>query len=1349
MKEKFYSNLTNLYSLTKTLRFELIPESATKKRLNEWIQEYNSNVISNDNFVAIDYKKMKAYNNAKHLLDILHENYINIALESEIAKSIDISKYFELYCKKDNAIGYKKELINEEKELRSIVGNSFGVAEEYYVGKIKDAISKFGKEMNLTSRQEESVLTDKNIIKYVRKNADELIGDKINNVMIESLCEFDGFFGYLNKYNENRNNYYKFKDENAASIATRIVTDNLPIFCDNIITFENNQEIYNSIYEQLKNEEKELKIKDYNGNEKNILGVNTKIFDLENFKECLSQNGIYIYNDIVSEWNLIINLYNQMNSKDKSFIKLAQFSKLKKQIGCGMRKSLFFAIEKDWQNDLDDSDKGKDVILSVERLLKKMAEKGEKYLGANKESTLQRIIDYILSSKDYAGFYWNSKAIDTISNKYFANWHSIKDKLYENKVWSCVSYDKKRDEQIKINDAVEIVELFKILDKEDKNNTFKQNIYDMHKDIIDKNKTVSECLINFLILEINDNVNYFEKNKSIILNLKKYKERNIEEGEEDINILLIKSWFDSVINILSILKFFSIARNKIKGKSIDSELYNYIEEVLHPEDAQWNIWYDGIRNYLTKKEYDKEKENMIRLNFNSAYLDRGWSLQYKKALINYEGNKYLCIFKSEAIFKEGSDIYNGDSAYLIKNVNLKFKTLMGKGFKSFYGKAYSEIKTEDGLKAVELAQKYIMKNMAKKYPILQSICYGKFTSVKEFENRVDALLSDITGNEYVSIEWGKIVELEKNGDIFLFKISTKDIKEKAEGKPDLQTIYWNDVLQENSEHRLCGGSQFFMRNSISREPRVIHKKGSILINKRLSSGLNIPKELYLKITSMMHNVKNVDEAKQIIIDNQLLKKYDEIHIEDIGIKIATHDIVKDKRFYGNEKFLFYCPIELNYSRKKYGKKVSLALNDINNRVNEIYSKQIDKLYIGIDRGERHLIYISILDKDGQIVLSEPWDSINETNYLSKLEDISDLRKNERKSWQKIDSISKLKEGYISNVVHMIVKRLIDKPSFVVMEDLNTKFKNNRVKIEKSIYQKFEVALGKKLNFIVDKEINEPEVGSIKNAIQLTPPLNNYKDIENKKQFGVMLYTRANYTSVTDPVTGWRRTVYLKKDNEENIKKQVLKEFQEIGFDGKDYFFEYVDKNTGKMWKLYSSCNGISLPRYRYGKTDKNVPEIENIDLVKILDELFSNFDKQVSIKKQIENGKELKKINGRKETAWQSLIFVINIIQQIRNNGIKENDKNFLYSPVRDENGKHFDSRECDNNKLPADADANGAFNIARKGIIMDEHIRFCYNNKIDTKNINLFVSDEEWDWWLQDRNEWNNKLEKFAVKGK
>jgi CRISPR-associated protein Cpf1 len=340
-----------------------------------------------------------------------------------------------------------------------------------------------------------------------------------------------------------------------------------------------------------------------------------------------------------------------------------------------------------------------------------------------------------------------------------------------------------------------------------------------------------------------------------------------------------------------------------------------------------------------------------------------------------------------------------------------------------------------------------------------------------------------------------------------------------------------------------------------------------------------------------------------------------------------------------------------------------------------------------------------------------------------------------------------------------------RPTFVVLEDLNTGFKRSRQKFEQQVYQKFELALAKKLNYLVDKSVKDiNQIGSVANALQLTLPVANYQDIENRKQVGIMLYTRANYTSVTDPATGWRKTIYLKGGSEAEIKKQIVgtKEnqfkdgaFSEIGFEGNDYFFTYTDKNSAKEWMLWSGKNGESLVRYRFKRgNSKNESIIESIDVKPLLDKLFEKFDKSTSLKTQLENGKELQKVNGH--TVWETLRFVIDIIQQIRNSGdvTKKQDDNFLLSPVRNGQGEHFDSRKG-LTMLPKDADANGAYNIARKGIIMYEHIKHLgdeWNRKVkidgnDTIDLDLFISDKEWDLWLTNREKWKSSLNYFASK--
>lgn len=201
-------------------------------------------------------------------------------------------------------------------------------------------------------------------------------------------------------------------------------------------------------------------------------------------------------------------------------------------------------------------------------------------------------------------------------------------------------------------------------------------------------------------------------------------------------------------------------------------------------------------------------------------------------------------------------------------------------------------------------------------------------------------------------------------------------------------------------------------------------------------------------------------------------------------------------------------------------------------------------------------------------------------------------------------------------------------------------------------------------------------------------------------------------------------------------------FEDIGFDGKDYFFTYGVPHTGKTWTLYAGHDGKSLERFHrernaYGEW---IPEPQN--LTAMLDEIFAKFDKSKSLLGQMRDGVALSKLAAHKfakYSAWESLRFILDLVQEIRNTGTTKRDDDFILSPVRDEKGVHFDSRVywdkeqqgevCD---MPTCGDANGAFNIARKGIIMSEHIK---------RGLNPYIFDEEWDAWLASKDMWEKWL--------
>ena len=95
---------------------------------------------------------------------------------------------------------------------------------------------------------------------------------------------------------------------------------------------------------------------------------------------------------------------------------------------------------------------------------------------------------------------------------------------------------------------------------------------------------------------------------------------------------------------------------------------------------------------------------------------------------------------------------------------------------------------------------------------------------------------------------------------------------------------------------------------------------------------------------------------------------------------------------------------------------------INYDVQNLLRESNKHYVIGIDRGERNLIYISVIDEKGNIVEQK---SLNEivsdngykVNYHSILDRKEKERDNARKDWKTIGTIKELKEGYLSQVIH--------------------------------------------------------------------------------------------------------------------------------------------------------------------------------------------------------------------------------------------------------------------------------------------------------------------------------------------
>jgi hypothetical protein len=1375
-----FNAFTNLYSLTKTLRFELIPIGNDGKRLSAESAESQFKQIKEQ-----DVKIKEAYIALKPVMDHIHERIINGSLTSDDAKNIDFSSYFNEYKK-----GKKKKLDVFEKSLRKNIGESFEKAANEFaknVGNDEKGKSIFkkknGKDLGVKYLKQEGIL------KYIENNIGNLVPIEQVKQFIEKketvkgkgkkeivktghLATFDKFFTYFSGYNQNRGNYYVTEKEASTAVATRIVHENLPKFCDNLIQFSGRTEHYLGALWRLINNGKTTQIKDA---ETNMMidaePIKEGLFDIKKFSECLAQNGIDAYNRVIGHYNLLINLYNQSFKDENNFNKLPQFKTLYKQIGCGKRKALFNALKYDTIQEQVNADENTDEILNLEKLLITINEVSKKYFieqKANTETTtIYTFTNWLRQYNDWKGVYWSKAAVDEVSNQYLANWHDIKDRIQnvlqgKNKTQKdmlkpVASYDKKREEQLKMNDAVELSGLFGLLDEERKLGWskifFKESILEDRGILIDEEKTQSQNLIHLICSVIEDLAKEFCAESDKILKISDYK-------NED-NIFQIKKWLDKTKPIFWSIKYFHVKESKIKGDTINPELSNMLDALIYAKDASWFDWYDLARNYLTQKPQEDAKKSKLKLNFGSSSFLYGLSQDFdaKAGLIFEKNGQYyliinFCLSKKDIdeINKKNTEINDFATRIIIdfqKPDHVNTPRLFIRSNGDNYAPAVSQynLPIEDIIDIYDSQKfktKYRESNENDYYVSLHKLIdyfkkgFSKHDSYKHFnfewkETSQYKDISDFYHDTEISCyklkeekcSWSSLLKFVDEGKIFMFQIYNKDSsqKKKLGGKDNIHTYYWKSLFNKTSVYKFGtqGAEMFFREKSIDYLPEYDNgrEKG--------------------------HHYK------------ELKNKFD-------------YPIISNRRFIDN-KFLFHCPIIINYqtlvSGIKEGKPNPQAIKIVTETVNDKFTQTDDIQFLGIDRGEKHLIYYSLLNAKGEITGQGHFDEINKTNYLGKINDAANKRREKQENWQQKGNISNLKDGYISLVVHEIIEKMKDndgnyKPSFIVLEDLNTGFKRGRQKFEQQVYQKFELALAKKLNYLVDKKANVGEIGSVTHAMQLTPPVANYQDIENRKQVGVMLYTRANYTSITDPATGWRKTIYLKKGKDDDVKKQILDVFSEISVNDKgDYRFTYNDENSEKEWMLWSGKDGKSLERYRAERgKDKNKYIVKSFDVKKDLDELFKDFDASKSLKSQLENGKVLQKVN--EHSAWETLRFVIDVIQQIRNSGdaSKGQDDNFLLSPVRNEEGEHFDSRNYQDQEIPKqpkDADANGAYNIARKGIVMCEHIKQWIKNgkqkkkkeksENETTDLSLFVSDSEWDLWLLNRKKWEQNLPMFASK--
>lgn len=1264
-----------------TLRNKLIPIGKTADNLKQFLEK--------------DQERADAYPEIKNLIDEIHRGFIEDTLTKFSFVWEPLFDDFELYQNEKD----KSKKATKKKDL-----------EKFQSGARKKIVEAFKKHPDYDKLFKDGLF--KELLPALIENS---IDSEISNKE-EALKVFDRFSTYFVGFHENRKNMYS-EEEKSTAISYRIVNENFPKFYANVKLYnylkENFPQIISETEESLKNHLNEKKL--------------DEIFNVESFNDVLAQSGIDFYNTViggistetekVQGLNEKINLTRQkLPAEEKNKLR-GKMVVLFKQILSDRGTSSFIPVGFNNNDEVYSSVKSFNdefVNLSV----------------CETKELFKQVAEFNLSE-----IYVPAKSLTNFSQNIFGSWSILTEGLFlleKDKVKKALS----ENQEEKIN---------KEIAKKDYSLDELQVAYERycneHNFSVEKN-----CKDYFDVVDYRSENEKSDKKKFSILSAitesySKIDFENIHDLQQEKEAATpIKTYLDEVQNLYHHLKLVDYRGEEQK----DSNFYSKLDEII-TQLSEIIPLYNKVRNFVTKKPGEMKK---IKLNFDCPTLANGWDENKESSndaiILRKDGKYYLGIFNPNNKPKFSKNENNSESFY----EKMVYKLLPGpnkmlpkvffstKGQESFLppkdlllGYDAGKHKKGDSFDK-EFMYKLIdwFKDAINRHEDWKKFNFV-FSPTKSYED-MSGFYREVELQGY-KVSFQKITDTEINsfvsdGKLFLFQIYNKDFASKASGKKNLHTLYWENLFSEENLKDVClklnGEAELFWRKpSLNKEKVTVHKKGSILVNRTTNDGKSIPEEIYQEIYQFKNKmIDNLSENAKSLLDSGV-----------VVCKEATHDITKDNRF-TEDTYLFHCPITMNFKAPDKSNK------EFNNQVLEVLSDNPDVKIIGLDRGERHLIYLSLINQKGEIELQKTLNLVDQVrndktvkvDYQEKLVHKEGDRDKARKNWQTIGNIKELKEGYLSNVVHEIAKMMVEHNAIVVMEDLNFGFKRGRFAVERQIYQKFENMLIEKLNYLVfkDKKVTEP--GGVLNAYQLTNKSANVSDVY--RQCGWLFYIPAAYTSKIDPKTGFANLLITKGLTNVEKKKEFFDKFDSIRYDSKEdcfvFGFDYGkicdNADFKKKWEVYTKGE-----RLVYNNTErKNISINPTEELKSIFDDFGINWNSEENFIDSVHT------IQAEKSNAkfFDILLRMFNVTLQMRNS-IPNTEIDYLISPVKSADGTFFDSREelkkGKKAKLPIDADANGAYHIALKGLYL---LQNDFNR--DKKGVIQNISNVDWFKFVQEK---------------
>lgn len=533
----------------------------------------------------------------------------------------------------------------------------------------------------------------------------------------------------------------------------------------------------------------------------------------------------------------------------------------------------------------------------------------------------------------------------------------------------------------------------------------------------------------------------------------------------------------------------------------------------------------------------------------------------------------------------------------------------------------------------------------------------------------------------------------ESGRLLMFRITCRDMSPHAHGTRNMNTILFESLFDSaaysGERIRLLGNMKVRLLRKMVGFRSTSHRRGSVVVNRRTKSGARLEpdvyREIYLHLNGMGDGRQPSEKAAGMIASGEVL------------YRVARYDIVKDRRFH-SDRTNMHVTLKINPNAPSSSSKDGWERQ--NAEFSCFFGEANPKYVIGIDRGERNLATYAVVDSEtSSIVESGSLNTMDGFPYRDELVELERKTRDDRRNLRDPGRIAPLLDGWTSHAVNAVVGLVRKYRSCsIAMENLSSGFRQSRrIACPSSTYTRFENGLVRKLSSLSFKDVDPFKPGGVVNPFQLVP------DPERKLKrigiHGIIRFVSPGYTSAIDPVSGFPLPRFGSGPHR-TVRDMLafLVGMESIVYEGelKRWAFTFKNETDGVVWTAYSTDIAIVRTKDVCGgghfRTSRTNPTSDVNDAVVALGGVpCGGFDLKGLL---IGLGSDPER---RMLPYVKQIYFAFRQTVQLRHSD-SATGEDFILSPVPDGSGRFFDSRYAQNG-LPADADENGAFNIARKSM--------------------------------------------------